>query len=418
LVVVGGGVLGVMHAFFARQLGFEVVHLERELAPRGASVRNFGLVWVGGRAGGPELSLARRARELWASVATSVEGVGFRAAGSLTVATNETELALMKEACERPDAALRQWELLEGPAARSVNPGLSYEVLGALWCRADAVVEPRRAVHALREHLLLAEPGYRWLPGREAVELAPAEVRDDRGERHAGERVFLCPGAVLGGLVRRYLGEGSGGRPSAAAHVASSSPSPLGSVGGPSLFPPPPPALPTRRVRLQMLETKPYAGTVTTALADGDSMRYYPAFDLPGRALLPPQEEVAALWRAQLLVVQRLDGSLTIGDTHGYEEPFGFDLDEEIYRYLLAKASTLLCGGVPGVRRRWAGVYSELAPESGPERAPGSGTSLYWREELVPGVELVTGAGGRGMTCAPAIAEESLQQMGACRDLE
>ncbi|MGB6583222.1 MAG: FAD-dependent oxidoreductase, partial [Streptosporangiaceae bacterium] len=48
-VIVGGGVLGTMHAVAARQRGFEVVHLEREAEARGASVRNFGLVWVSGR---------------------------------------------------------------------------------------------------------------------------------------------------------------------------------------------------------------------------------------------------------------------------------------------------------------------------------------------------------------------------------
>ena len=57
-VIVGGGVLGTMHAVAARRRGFEVVHLEREAEARGASVRNFGLVWVSGR--GPAASSAWR----------------------------------------------------------------------------------------------------------------------------------------------------------------------------------------------------------------------------------------------------------------------------------------------------------------------------------------------------------------------
>jgi glycine/D-amino acid oxidase-like deaminating enzyme len=60
VVVVGGGVLGLMHAVEACQRGHHVVHLEREPGPRGASVRNFGLIWISGRAGGTELALARR----------------------------------------------------------------------------------------------------------------------------------------------------------------------------------------------------------------------------------------------------------------------------------------------------------------------------------------------------------------------
>ena len=51
------------------------------------------------------------------------------------------------------------------------------------------------------------------------------------------------------------------------------------------------------------------------------------------------------------------------------------------------------------MQRRWAGVYSEV-----------TGTAaLYHRSSVMPGVVLVTGPGGRGMTCSPAIAEETFQ---------
>jgi len=84
VVIVGGGALGLMHAVSARRRGLDVVHLEREPGPRGATVRNFGLVWVSGRAGGPELDLALRARELWEQLGAEVPAAGFRPDGSLT----------------------------------------------------------------------------------------------------------------------------------------------------------------------------------------------------------------------------------------------------------------------------------------------------------------------------------------------
>ena len=96
-----------------------------------------------------------------------------------------------------------------------------------------------------------------------------------------------------------------------------------------------------------MLQTEPFAGQLTTSLADGDSLRYYPAYDLPGLAALPAQAPAAAAAAAQLLLVQRLDGSLTIGDTHSYAEPFGFDVDEEPYDHLRAKAAELLGSALP-----------------------------------------------------------------------
>ncbi len=373
VVVVGGGVIGTMHALRAASCGFEVVQLEKDLVPREASVRNFGLIWVGGRAAGPELRLALRARRLWEETSRLIEGLSFRAAGSLTVALDEAELSLMEQACRSDDAQDRAWELLDAKQAWRANPELSTSVLGALYCGTDAILEPRAALGALRRHLL-RQPGYRLLVGRTVIDLGAGSVRDDTGEQHSGDKVFVCTGAALGGLVRRYSGEQK-----------------------------------LRRVRLQMLETAPCSGRLTTALADGGSMRYYPAFDLPGRDLLRPQDEVAESARAQLLLVQRLDGSLTIGDTHDYDEPFSFDLDEPVYDHLLRQASRLLRQPLPPVRSRWAGVYSEVLPRARMRDARDrqDEQELYWRQELAPGVELVSGTGGRGMSCAPAIAEDS-----------
>jgi FAD dependent oxidoreductase TIGR03364 len=361
-----------MHAVMARRRGLAVTHLEREPEGRGASVRNFGLVWVSGRRAGAELDLALRARELWESVAADAPGTGFRPAGSLTLATSEAELAVMREAAQLPDAGQRKFEVLDPAGVREVNPALRGDVLGGLWCQSDAIVEPRLALPALRSWLASTGPGYEWLPGLEAVEVTAGGVRDQAGTWHRGDLVVLCTGANFTGAAGPHL--------AASGALAKD-------ADGAGL----------RRVRLQMLQTLPFPGKLTTSVADGDSLRYYPAFDVPSRDALPPQAPVAAANRAQLLLVQRLDGSLTIGDTHEYDEPFGFDVTEEAYDHLLARASALLGTELPRVHRRWAGVYSEVTGKP----------DLYHRSAVAPGVILVTGPGGRGMTCSPAIAEET-----------
>jgi FAD dependent oxidoreductase TIGR03364 len=340
-------------------------------------VRNFGLVWVSGRKAGPELALALRARQLWEEISADVPGTGFRPAGSLTVATTEAELRVMQDAVKLPDAAARGFELLAASAVRDVNPALRGDLLGGLLCRADGIAEPRHALPALREYLS-RQPGYQWLPGREAVALEPHAVRDQTGEWHRADLVILCTGANFTGLLGPHL--------NATGALAARSP------GGTGL----------RRVRLQMLQTAPFEATLPTSVADGDSLRYYPAYEMPSRDLLGPQPEVAATARAQLLMVQRLDGGLTIGDTHEYDEPFAFDVDEDAYDHLRARAQALLGVPLPPTQRRWAGVYSEVIQ---PSAASASG--LYHRSEVAPGVVLVTGPGGRGMTCSPAIAEET-----------
>jgi glycine/D-amino acid oxidase-like deaminating enzyme len=253
--------------------------------------------------------------------------------------------------------------VLDPPAAREVNPVLRGEFAGALLCTRDAIVEPRAAAAALRARLAQS-PAYTWFPGREAVAAAPHAVRDHTGRWQRGDLVVVCSGAAHTGLAGPHL----------------------------AAYPEPP----LRRVRLQMLQTRPFPGRLTTAVADGDSMRYYPAFDLPGRAALGPQPLDAARTRAQLLLVQRRDDSLTVGDTHEYDEPFGFDVDEDAYDHLRARAGRLLGTPLPPVQRRWAGVYSQVTTGE-----------LYHRSQIEPGVVLVTGPGGRGMTCSPAIAEET-----------
>ncbi|MEW2034709.1 TIGR03364 family FAD-dependent oxidoreductase [Streptomyces roseifaciens] len=372
VIVVGAGVLGTMHAWQAVQRGHEVVHIEREAEARGASLRNFGLIWVGGRAAGEELATALRARELWEEIGAAVPGLGFRANGSLTAVTTEAELAVARNALARPDAAARGFRLLTPGEVRTLNPALRGDILGALACDRDAAVEPRTAQRALRE-ALLRSGRYTFLGGREVRDIVDtaggSAVRDDRGEVHSGDTVVLCTGAWLGGLVRELA-----------------------------------PALPVRRVRLQMMQTAPLGEELTTSVADADSFRYYPAYGgaaLDAMAAAQAQTTVAAEHKMQLLMVQRADSGLTIGDTHEYAEPFAFDVDEAPYEHLTSVAEQLLGSPLPPVRRRWAGVYAQCVDT----------TRVVHRERVRDDVWLVTGPGGRGMTCSPAIAESTANEL-------
>ncbi|MHC3387981.1 TIGR03364 family FAD-dependent oxidoreductase [Streptomyces lavendulocolor] len=367
VIVVGAGVVGTMHAWQAVERGHEVVQIERETEARGASVRNFGQIWISGRAGGEELETALRARELWEGLGGRLPGLGFRAIGSLTPVRTDPELAVAEAAAARPDAAARGFRLVTADDARAMNPALRGDFRAALWCERDAAVEPRTAQRVLRD-ALRASGRYTFLPGREVRDfVGPNGVRDDHGDVHTGDAVVLCTGAWLGGLVREAAGE-----------------------------------VPVRRVRLQMMQTDPLGEPLTTSVADADSFRYYPAYDSAALEARQPQPRVAAAHRMQLLMVQRLDGGLTIGDTHEYEHPFAFDTVEDPYEHLTRVVESLLGRPLPPVRRRWAGVYAQCTDTG----------RVVHRQRVRDGVWLVTGPGGRGMTCAPAIAETTANELG------
>lgn len=364
--------VGTMHAWQAVERGHEVVQIEREAEARGASLRNFGQIWVSGRAGGEELDTALRARELWERIGAQVPGLGFRANGSLTPVRTPRELAVAEAALARPDAAARGYELLTAAEARKINPALRGAFEAALWCGRDAAVEPRTAQLHLREALRTRAAGrYTFLAGREVREVVgPAAVRDDHGDVHRADAVVLATGAWLSGLVRELV-----------------------------------PDLPVRRVRLQMMQTDPLGEPLTTSIADADSFRYYPAYESPALdALNAGQEQapIAAEHKMQLLMVQRRDGGLTIGDTHEYEHPFAFDTLEDPYEHVAAVAGSFLGRPLPRIRHRWAGVYAQCTDT----------TRVVHRQQVADGVWLVTGPGGRGMTCSPAIAETTANELG------
>ena len=364
VVVVGGGVIGTAVSVGAVDRGHEVVQLEREAEPRGASVRNFGLIWICGRGGGRELELALAGRARWQALAARAPAIGFRPVGCLVAARNRGELDLLAAACGREDAAERGFELLSPDEARRFHVRLQ-AIAGALRSPFDAVVEPAAALAALRA-LAGSSGRYRFLPGRTVIDVNGAAV-DHQGERHDADAVIVCPGDALE-LVPRQTAERAQ----------------------------------LRRRNLQMLETEPPEPSVRVALADGDALRYYPAFDLPERAGLPPPDPVVGRLAVQLLIAPRLDGRLTIGDTHVDDRPGAFGSDEEADEHLLGRARELLAGAALRVRRRWTGSYLRRT----------DGRDCVLIEETPAGVLLVAAVGGMGMTAAPAIAAEALDGAG------
>ncbi|MDE2409130.1 MAG: TIGR03364 family FAD-dependent oxidoreductase [Actinomycetales bacterium] len=369
ILIIGGGVIGTMHALRLVKRGYRVVQIDRDPVPLQASVRNFGLVWVGGRRAGEELEEALLARELWDEVAADVRDLSLRSNGSLTIARTTAEVKVMEQSMALPDAEARGWQLLSAEEARQINPAVRGKFEAALYCSKDAAVEPAHLLHNIRHHLL-AHDNYSWVPNTEIVDVNEGPTGPvafaATGEMFHGDFALVCPGADHKSLFGAQLAES-----------------------------------PIRRVRLQMMSTVPLGEELTTSVGDGDSMRYYPAYDVPALREMPPQDPIAAGAKMQLLMVQRTDGTLTIGDTHEYDEPFDIFLREPEYDYLIDVASDILGRPLPKVARRWDGVYSQ--------RTDGA---ICERTHISKTIVVVTGPGGRGNSLAPAIAENTVRILG------
>jgi D-hydroxyproline dehydrogenase subunit beta len=365
VAVIGGGIVGLAIARSAAIRGRSVVLFERDRQARGASVRNFGMVWPIGQAGGEPHARALRSRQIWAELAERA-GVELDPVGSLHLAYHPDELAVIEEFADRaPDLGFDA-RLLTASEALRLSPAANPEgLLGALWSPTEACVDPRQAVARLPG--FLAETyGVTLRFGSAVTSIAMPEVRAADGERWEVGRAIVCGGADFQTLFPEAF-EGSG----------------------------------IRLCKLQMMRTPPQPGgwRLGPMLAGGLTLCHYSAFracpSLP--ALRRRYEETMPDFVRQgihVMASQNALGEVVIGDSHEYDDAIDpFDkpaIDALILEYLRGMAR------LPdrSIAARWHGIYA---------RHP---TSLIYTAEPQPAAHVVTAPGGAGMTLSFGFAEE------------
>lgn len=376
VAIVGAGVVGLAHALAAARNGAKVVVVDRSPRAVGASVRNFGMVWPIGQQPGPRLIRALRSRELWLECAQHA-GFWVEPCGALHVAQQADELSVLEEFCAKHAAAGYGARMLSGDEACAACPALRRgAVIGAMRTTVELCVDPReaiRAIPAMLSHRFGVEFRFETMVLR--AHSGAIECADGRSLR--AERIIVCSGPDTDVLYPALLRE-------------------AGVV----------------RCKLQMMRTvpQPEGWRLASHLAAGLTLLHYPAFQsCTGLAALRArmEREYGEHLRAgvHVLVSQHASGHLVIGDSHEYGdclEPFDRQrIDALILGYLRGFAELPR----PEISERWHGVYAKC---------------MDGRSEVVvrsqPGVFVVNGLGGMGMTLSMGLAEETIGSILADRE--
>ncbi len=369
IAIVGGGIAGLAHAYAAAKRGRKVVLFERHAAARGASVRNFGMIWPIGQPPGAMHDLALRSRELWLEILEAAR-LPYFATGSLHAARRPDEAAVCEEFAALGPSRGYDCRWLNADEALAKSPALIAEGLaGALWSPVEITVDPRLVVAALPAFLAEkygVELRYGCLV--RSIDLPRVETSEGAWEV---DRAVVCGGDLFEELypqVWRAAG--------------------------------------LTRCKLQMMRTAPQPGAwrLGPALAAGLSLRYYPTFQIcPSLAALKqrfahelPQYDQ---WGIHVMLSQTMKGEITIGDSHEYgAEPSVFD-NPEIDECILSYLRGFVRLPDAAIAQRWHGVYAKHP------------LAQYLSLDAEGGARIVVVTSGVGMTLSFGLAEQIIGEM-------
>jgi FAD dependent oxidoreductase TIGR03364 len=369
VAIVGAGILGLAHAYFAAKRGRSVVVFERTPKAQGASVRNFGMIWPVGQRVGSVHQMAIRSRQIWQEILDDA-GLPYLPTGSLHVVYHPDEADVAHEFCERvpgfgydctwlpADAVLRK--------SRAVNPD---GLLGGIWSSTEMTVDPRQILARLPV-FLTEKYGVQFRFGT-AVRSIHLPVIEAGAESWHANQVLVCGGDDFETLYPELFATSG-----------------------------------IDRCKLQMMRTAPQKGgwQLGPSLAAGLTLRFYPAFEICTTTLPKYKERVARdlaaydRWAIHTLVSQTADGALTLGDSHEYGLAVDIFNKTEIDELVMRDVRRFLLAPDLSIAERWYGVYAKH-----PDRS-------YVAIDAASGVRIVTAVGGSGMTLSFGLAEQMIRE--------
>lgn len=364
-IVIGAGIVGLATARALSEQGYSVKVFDRTDRAVGASIRNFGMVWPIGQPSGKMYERAMRSRSIWKEI-SDTGAFWHDPVGSMHLAYHPDEWKVLQELNEIFHKE-RSVELLNpAQVADRTEAVVQKNLLGGLYSADELIVDPREAIAALPDYLQ-EKYNVEFYWGKCVSYISECSVYIGNEEEHEADLVFVCGGADFETLY-----------PEAFAAQA------------------------LTKCKLQMMRLVPQENNwrIGPALCGGLSLVHYKSFqqasslaDLKKRY----EEEMGDYmdWGIHVMVSQNEKGELTIGDSHEYGftlDPFDRDFINQLIIDYLRKFAQFKSWQLT---ESWNGVYAKLTDGS---------TDLFFSPE--PGVYVLNGLGGAGMTLSFGLAEE------------
>ncbi|MBI3131242.1 MAG: FAD-binding oxidoreductase [Acidobacteria bacterium] len=200
VLIIGGGVVGAACALDLAEAGCRVHLLEAEGLGGGATAAAMGhLVALDGSPA--ELDLCRLGVERWKALAPRLgTALEFDPCGTLWVARDDEELALVRPRCEAYQVAGISAEMIDARHLHEVESCLAPHLAGGMRVPGDAVIYPPAGARLLSEAAHRA--GARIETGTPVATLEPGGVRLMDGTRIAAGAVVLAAGSASREFLR------------------------------------------------------------------------------------------------------------------------------------------------------------------------------------------------------------------------
>ena len=377
LIVVGGGVLGTFHAYYAAQKGLRVLVVERDKQPSSATVRNFGQVVPSGM-NTKWQNYGRESLQVYKEIQAKFD-ISVRNNGSVYLASNEEELTLLEELYHINRGNGYASHLLTKTECLDRYAGIraSY-VKGGLFFPEEVTVEPRTMIHRLQQYMtetIGVVFAYQTLVVHCEQANDQVEITTAKGEMLTASKVMICCGAEFKTLF-------------------------------PSVFE----QSDMEVTKLQMMQTVAQPGSyqLKGSILTGLSIRRYEAFqECPSYQAIKAREDQNSLekkWGVHILFKQATDGSIIIGDSHEYadaahSDDLGFDIKQEINTFMLEEAQKIFELPTYEIRDTWFGTYAQ-----------GKNIDIF-NTVIGENIHIVTGIGGKGMTGSAGYAKENINTL-------